>query len=215
MKRCVYTDRRRNLKTIIIIISALVLSSIILVKTDKAIRPALKSVCEDECRAYASGLIGNTIQKTLERTPYDYNDFAELIMDENGNIKAVETHTGNVNRFQTEILTEINNSLDKGRNAELSVSLGTASGVWIFAGRGPSVPMRFMPIGSADVKLKSVFEEAGINQTCHKLLIEVSVHVAGTVPLCRTEADVKYEYLLAETVIMGNVPEKYTVLKGE
>ena len=108
-------------------------------------------------------------------------------------------------------MKDINNSLEESKDTEISVSLGTASGVWIFAGKGPSVPMRFLPIGTAEVELVSCFESAGINQTCHKIFVEINVHVAGAVPFFKTEADIKYEYLLAETVLIGNVPNGYAV----
>lgn len=188
---------------------------IIIIQTDRFIRPVLESVCEEECRSFAWELIGESIEKTLSENPYDYNDFAQLMHDESGNVTAVETLTGNVNRLQARLLSDVNDALDKSRNAEITVSLGTASGVWLLAGRGPSVPMRFLPIGSAGVELVSTFESAGINQTCHKILIEVNVHAAGAVPFCKTETDIKYEYLLAETVIMGDVPEGYAVIGSE
>lgn len=212
MKRNVYMERQRSFKMLLMLTAFIAAAVIIIIQTDKFIRPVLKSVCEEECRSFASRLIGESIEKTLSENPYDYNDFANLLRDEKGNVTAVETLTGNVNRLQTKLLLDLNDTLDKKRNTEISVSLGTASGVWLLAGRGPSVPMRFLPIGSAGVELVSTFESAGINQTCHKILIEVKVHAAGTVPFCKTETDIKYEYLLAETIIMGDVPEGYAAI---
>lgn len=212
MKRNIYIERQHSFKMLLMLTAFIAAAVIIIIQTDKFIRPVLESVCEEECRSFASRLIGESIEKTLSENPYDYNDFADLLRDEKGNVTAVETLTGNVNRLQAKLLLDLNDILDKSRNAEISVSLGTASGVWLLAGRGPSVPMRFLPIGSAGVELVSTFESAGINQTCHKILIEVSVHAAGAVPFCKTETDIKYEYLLAETIIMGDVPEGYAAI---
>lgn len=192
----------------------LILTIIFLVQIDRLIRPTLKAICMEECRAFASRLIGKSIQETLIESPYDQSDFAMLLKNEEGDITALETNSVNVNVLQTQLLIGINEDLDKSRDAEIDVSLGTASGVWLFAGRGPSVPMRFLPIGSADVKLISTFESAGINQTCHKLVIVVNTHVAGAIPFCKTETDIKYEYILAETILIGDVPEGYASIGG-
>lgn len=215
MKRNVYMERQRSLKTLLMLIAFIAAAVIIIIQTDRFIRPVLNSVCTEECRSFASKLIGESIEKTLSENSYNYDDFAQLLRDESGNITAVETLTGNVNRLQAELLGNLNDMFDKSRNAEISVSLGTASGIWLLAGRGPSIPMRFLPIGSATVELVSDFESAGINQTCHKILIEVNAHAAGAVPFCKTETDIKYEYLLVETVIMGSVPEGYAVIGND
>lgn len=209
MKRSVYIEQRRSLQMLLMLTAFLIITVIVLIQTDRLIRPTLKSVCIEECRAFASRLIGKSIQETLIESPYDQSDFAVLLRNEEGNIAALETNSANVNFLQTQLLIGVNETLDKSRDAEIEVSLGTASGVWLFAGRGPSVPMRFLPIGSADVELISTFESAGINQTCHKLVVMVNAHVAGAVPFCKTETDVKYEYILAETILVGDVPESY------
>ncbi len=196
-----------------LIVTAMLAALIMLVvQIDRAIRPAVEAVCQEECRSYCALLIGRSIDNALQENPHSYSDFAELLYDENGNIAAVETLTGNVNRMQSCLMNEINQALDESRDAEISVSLGTASGVWIFAGRGPHIPLRFLPIGNAQVELISSLDSAGINQTCHKILIKVKVHAAASAPLCRTETDIEYEYLLAETVLVGDVPNGYAVL---
>lgn len=211
MKRIAYEEKRKNIKMLLIMTAVFITAIILLIQVDRFIRPTLKIVCKEECKALTAKILSDSIQKTLSENPYDYNDFAELVRDENGNVTAVETITGNVNRLQANLFKDVNKSLEESKDTEISVSLGTASGVWIFAGKGPSVPMRFLPIGNADVELVSCLESAGINQTCHKILIEINVHVAGAVPFCKTEADIKYEYLLAETVLIGNVPNGYAV----
>ena len=188
---------------------------IILVQLDRLIRPTVKAVCEEECRAYAASLISGCIEDTLSENPHSYQDFAEIVYDENGNIAAVETLTGNVNSLQSQLLNNVNAALDESRNTEISVSLGTASGVWIFAGHGPQIPLRFLPVGNAAVELISTLDSAGINQTCHTIMIKVTVHTAAAIPFCKTETDVAYEYLLAETVLVGNVPESYAVIGGK
>lgn len=211
MKRQAYKDQQRSIRMFLMMLAAFAAGTYLLIRLDRSIRPAAEAVSAEECRCYATQLISDSIQKTLSENPYDYEDFAELIYDESGSITAVETLTGNVNRLQSQLLEDMNTTLEESRNHEISVSLGTASGVWLFAGHGPKVPLRFLPIGSANVQLVSSLTSAGINQTCHTILIKVTLHAAGAIPFCKTEMDVTYEYLLSETILIGDVPESYAV----
>lgn len=212
MRRHIYYEQRRNIRTVLVMAAMLAAFIILIVQLDRVIRPTVKAVCQEECRAFCSQLISGCIETTLRENPHSYHDFAELVYDENGNIAAVETLTGNVNRIQSQLMSEVNTALDESRDTEITVSLGTASGVWLLAGKGPEIPLRFLPIGNASVELISNLDSAGINQTCHKILIKVTVHAAAAVPFCQTETDIVYEYLLAETVLVGDVPEGYAVI---
>lgn len=215
MKRQVYDERGRSLRSLLMVTASFLAVVIILVQLDRIIRPTIKAVCEEECRVFVSRLISGCIEETLSKNSHSYQDYAEIIYDENGQIAAVETLTGNVNSLQSKLLDCVNKALDESRDTEISVSLGTASGVWIFAGHGPQIPLRFLPIGNASVELISTLDSAGINQTCHTILIKVTVHAAAAIPFCKTETDATYEYLLAETVLVGSVPESYAVIGGK
>ncbi len=214
MKRQVYIDRRKSLRSLLTVIAAITAATLLLIKLDSAIRPTVKAVCQEECRRYASHLINSSIEEVIAEASYSGSDFAEIIYNESGSITAIETHADKVNKLQSQLLRQVNTALDESRNAELFVSLGTASGVWIFAGRGPTVPLRFLPIGSGNVELVSHLESAGINQTCHKIIIEVTVETAAAIPFYKTETEVVYDYLLTETLLVGEVPEGYAVLGG-
>ncbi len=211
MQRQVYTERRRSLRSLLTVVAAISAAILILIRLDGFIRPTVEEVCIEECKRYASMLITQSIEITLSDSSQDYSGFAEIIYDENGDIAAVETHAEKVNALQTALLRNVNTFLDKSCDTDLQVSLGTASGVWIFAGRGPSVPLRFLPIGNAKVELVSELESAGINQTCHKITIKVTLHVAAAIPFYKTETEIEYEYLLSETLLVGDVPEGYAV----
>jgi len=129
-------------------------------------------------------------------------------------ITAVETMTEQVNRLQSAMLQSVQEHLTRCRDAELTVSLGTATGVWLFAGKGPEISVRLMPIGTASVKLVSELASAGINQTCHTIRAEVTAEMQAAIPFSRTTAEVTYTCLLSETVIVGTVPESYLEFDG-
>ena len=82
-------------------------------------------------------------------------------------------------------------------------------GYIIFAGRGPHVSVRLLPVGHASVKLISTIESAGINQTCHTIRAEVTAEVQTAIPFAQTTTKTTYACLLSETLIVGTVPDSY------
>ena len=145
------------------------------VQLDRWIRPDVLAVCAQECQSAASVQIGESIHKVLQETDSQYTDFAVLLYDTDGAVTAVETKTTQINRMQAQLLTQINQDLQAARAETFPVSLGTATGIWLFAGKGPTLSMKMLPIGTAKVQLISQLESVGINQTCHTIRAEVTI----------------------------------------
>ena len=209
MRRQVYVQRRKQIRSLLIFLTAVFLLFGLLIRTDRAIRPNLCAVCQSETQRYAARLMTDSIAQVLEETDCQDNDFIEIVYDDNGNVIAVETLSAQINQLQSTLLSAVQTKLDACRNTELEVSLGTTTGIWLFAGRGPHVSVRLMPIGNASITLVSELESAGINQTCHTIRAEVKAEVQAAALFSRTTAEVTFQYLIAETMIVGNVPETY------
>jgi sporulation protein YunB len=89
----------------------------------------------------------------------------------------------------------------------MSVPLGTLTGITYLSGRGPEVKIKLHQIGAVDAQIVSKFESAGINQTKHSLKIEVKVELSAILPGHSTDVTVEDEYLVGETVIVGQIPQ--------
>lgn len=214
MRKQVYAQRRACVRSLVLFLLAAALLLFLLLRTDRAVRPNLEAVCASETKRYATQVLADSVGEVLSRHPYQYSDFATLLYDDSGNVTAVETMTEQVNRLQSAMLQSVQEHLTRCRDAELTVSLGTATGVWLFAGKGPEISVRLMPIGTASVKLVSELTSAGINQTCHTIRAEVTAEMQAAIPFSRTTAEVTYTCLLSETVIVGTVPESYLEFDG-
>ena len=214
MRKQVYAQRRACVRSLVLFLLAAALLLFLLLRTDRAVRPNLEAVCASETKRYATQVLADSVGEVLSRHPYQYSDFATLLYDDSGNVTAVETMTEQVNRLQSAMLQSVQEHLTRCRDAELTVSLGTATGVWPFAGKGPEISVRLMPIGTASVKLVSELASAGINQTCHTIRAEVTAEMQAAIPFSRTTAEVTYTCLLSETVIVGTVPESYLEFDG-
>ncbi len=214
MRKQVYSQRRAGVRSLVLFLLAAALLLFLLLRTDRAVRPNLEAICASETKRYATQVLADSVGEVLSRHPYQYSDFATLLYDDSGNVTAVETMTEQVNRLQSAMLQSVQEHLTRCRDAELTVSLGTATGVWLFAGKGPEISVRLMPIGTASVKLVSELASAGINQTCHTIRAEVTAEMQAAIPFSRTTAEVTYTCLLSETVIVGTVPESYLEFDG-
>ena len=214
MRKQVYSQRRAGVRSLVLFLLAAALLLFLLLRTARAVRPNLEAICASETKRYATQVLADSVGEVLSRHPYQYSDFATLLYDDSGNVTAVETMTEQVNRLQSAMLQSVQEHLTRCRDAELTVSLGTATGVWLFAGKGPEISVRLMPIGTASVKLVSELASAGINQTCHTIRAEVTAEMQAAIPFSRTTAEVTYTCLLSETVIVGTVPESYLEFDG-
>lgn len=82
------------------------------------------------------------------------------------------------------------------------------------AGRGPGVKISISPIGDVETDLKSEFTSQGINQTLHRIYLNVKCKVNILTPFQDLEKEITNQVLLAENVIVGRIPNTYYNLEG-
>ncbi len=190
--------------------AAIVLLCILLlfvwIRIDRRLRSAAEKACLYECRTLTSGIVAESVASALQTLSEMDLSLSAVSYDGRGNIAGIQADSKAVNTVQTVLLEQINAALARERGAEFSVHLGTLTGLYTLTGRGAEIPLRYVPRGSAQVELQSEFTAAGINQTIHTLTAEITVHAGCSVPLYQADTTEHYTYLLAETVIIGDVP---------
>lgn len=180
------------------------------------IRPNIVSVCTYTAKAVISELIEKTINERLAESEgqTEYSDLIEITYSENGTVTSVKSNTTLINRLKSELVTSINRSLADNRTASVSLSMGTLSGFPFLQGAGPLVEMRTEPKGYASAVFISEFTDAGINQTRHRIIMRTSVNAVAFIPMYTVEAEISTDFLIAETIIVGDIPESYTHVIG-
>ena len=141
----------------------------------------------------------------------------EVVRNGEGEVQAVEVRMQAVNRVKLRITEQILRNLRQaGDSGRMKIPLGSLLGSGLLAGKGPGLTYRFLPEGSVSTRILSRFEACGVNQTRHQLLLSVEVQGCAILSRCQVEVEVPTEYVLAETVVVGTVPESYTqVLTGD
>lgn len=195
-------------KISVLFISGMIIILLISVlRMEKAVRPMAEMQSRQTARLTANKIISETVADYISENNYTYSDFAVVLYDNSGRTASVEALSENINRVQSELTSEINNNLSENGEASAKISLGSLSGSYLLSGRGPEVKIKICPVGDASVKLRSSFDSAGINQTRHRIYAEISADFISSIPLYSFETEENFELLLAETIIVGDVPD--------
>lgn len=126
----------------------------------------------------------------------------------------ISSNVISVNEIISEIAVRIQKEIDKEPNSNFNIKLGSLTGSKILSGRGPDINVRISTIGNVDTKLESEFISAGINQTLHKIYLEVECEVGVLTPFHTIEERISNQVLLAEAVIVGTTPSTYYNFEG-
>ncbi len=199
---------RKALKIItVLMIAFLVVNAIISV-----IEPVIDMQCMNMAKSIATKVSNE--QATVVMADYEYADLMNMTKDEQGNIKMISANVILVNKIISDIPILIQKELDKIENSKFYIKLGTFTGSKLLAGRGPNVEIKMSAIGNIETDLKSEFTEAGINQTIHRIYLEVKCNVIILTPFNSIQGQIVNQVLLAEGLIVGNTPNTYYNLEG-
>ena len=161
-----------------------------------------------------SDLTNDAIAKQMADGIIQYDRIVYFEKDLQGRITALKTNMSEINRLKTDILNIINDEILALDTSSIGIPMGSLVLPEFFSGKGPAIPVDILSIRNSDAVFSSHFSQAGINQTLHQLTMEVSVDVSVLV-LAKTESfTVTSEVVVAETVIVGDVPQTYLQTGG-
>ena len=150
------------------------------------------------------------MKETIYSGGVDYDQLISFEKDNEGRITAVKSNMAECNRLQSAIIDEVLEKLSEVTTKELSVPVGTLLGSPFLSGRGPLIRVRMQSVGSSSAHFENAFTSAGINQTKHQIYLVVDVYVSILLPGFSTTTKFSNTYSVAETVIVGSVPDNYT-----
>ena len=201
-------DRRRVLRALAFLLMALALTVLFIAATQ--MRPLLESMATTRVSNTVTRIVSEAVYEAIEKGELQYDGLVSFEKDTEGHITAVQSNMAAFNRLRSQIAGEILRRLSEVSTSELSIPVGTLTGSTLLAGRGPCIRVRMQAVGSADASLRNAFSAAGINQTKHQIILTVDVSVSVLLPGFRTATKVSNSFIVAETVIVGTVPDTYT-----
>lgn len=178
----------------------------------KAINPIIDELCIDKAKNIATKISNE--EATVVMDKYCYDDLITIIRDNDGNIKILKTNTKNINQIMSDIPVSMLDKFKQSENANISLYLGSILGTKIFSATGPKINIRIANVGNVDTKLKSEFTSQGINQTLHRIYLELNCEVTILSPYDTIKQKIDNQVLIAESVIVGDVPYSYYNMNG-
>lgn len=174
----------------------------------------IRELAETQVRNATSDLINDAIDRQIETGNIQYDRIVFFEKDLNGKITALKTNMSEVNRLKTDTLNLINDEIMALDTSDLGIPIGSLLFPEFFAGRGFQIPVHILSIRNSDAGFESYFTEAGINQTLQQITMNVLVDVSILV-LGRSESfTVSSQVVVAETIIVGQVPDTFLQTGG-
>lgn len=196
----------------LLIIAAVVMVVFFLMRS--RYREVIDDLAQTQVKNTTSDLTNDAIAKQIATGNISYDRIVYFEKDLNGRITALKTNMSEVNRLKTDILNIINDEILALDTSDIGVPLGSLFLPELLSGKGPAIPVHILSIRNSDANFVSHFSQAGINQTLHKLTMEVSIDVAVLVLGQTTSFTMSSEVVVAETVIVGDVPQTFLQTGG-
>ncbi|MGM9660666.1 MAG: sporulation protein YunB [Faecousia sp.] len=177
-------------------------------------RDVIRDLAETQVKNTTSDLTNDAIAKQIAAGVIQYDRIVYFEKDLDGRITALKTNMSEINRLKTDILNIINDEILALDTSDIGIPLGSLFLPELLSGKGPCIPVHILSIRNSDAAFSSAFSQAGINQTLHQLTMLVSVDVAVLVLGQTSSFTITSEVVVAETVIVGDVPSTYLQTGG-
>lgn len=177
-------------------------------------RDVIRELAETQVKNTTSDLTNDAIAKQIDDGVVRYDRIVYFEKDLDGRITALKTNIGEVNRLKTDILNIINDEILALDHSDIGIPMGSLVVPELFSGRGPVIPVHILSIRNSDANFVSHFSQAGINQTLHQVIMEVSIDVAVLVLGQTASFTIYSQVVVAETVIVGQVPNTFLQTGG-
>lgn len=169
----------------------------------------IRTLAQTQITNATSDLINDAIDHQIETGDIHYDRIVYFEKDLNGRITALKTNMSEVNRLKTNTLNLINDEILALDTTDIGIPMGSLFISELFSGRGPIIPVEILSIRNSDAYFTSNFTQAGINQTLHQLSMSVLVDVSVLVLGEAASFTVTSEVVVAETIIVGDVPDTF------
>ncbi len=181
---------------------------LLFIYVDHNTAPVIITMAEAQVRAMAVQAMNDSVRSVMSN-PVKYTDLIHIVQDNEGNVMFIQADTLKMNDIAMTTAMTSQNQITKIGDDGVGIPLGSVLGGQLLAGRGPKIYARIVPVGSVTTDFESEFQNQGINQTRHKIYLNVHTTVRIVVPTQSKQIDVSTKVLVTECIIVGQVPESY------
>lgn len=172
------------------------------------VSPIIKTYTSAETQAVTEEAINRAVSNVINQS-LKYDSLIDISYTASGDIASFTANQFEINSISREIVEQAQIEMQTLGDKGLNINLGTFSGMPFLIGRGPIINLKLTPIGAVSSSFESTFESVGINMTKHTLYLYINVHVNIVLPIKSYDIYTSNQVLLAESIIIGKVPEVY------
>lgn len=174
------------------------------------VNPLTEEMALAQVSDVASNVINEAVNEQITEGNIQYEDLVTLQTDTAGNISALTTNMRQMNLLKSQILLLLEEKIHEVDEDEVGIPSGNLTGMQLLSGRGPHIPVKIISVANSDANFDGEFSDAGINQTHHKIVLTVAMDLVVLLPSGTVTEHVETDVCVAETVLLGRVPESYT-----
>ncbi|MCL1819760.1 MAG: sporulation protein YunB [Oscillospiraceae bacterium] len=205
--------KRRKNGVIFIALAALCLLIVIFALwIQSRMRPQIEQLAGARAHHLASQAINQAVAESIARMEITYDDLIHFEKDDAGRITALKTDMVMANRVKNDIHAAAIDKIGRLAKTSVKIPIGNLMDIDMLLGRGPSISVKLVPVGTADVTFSNQFTSEGINQTRHQILINIGTDIGVLLPGSSVPRHVDIQVCIAETIIVGAVPDAYAEL---
>lgn len=172
------------------------------------VSPIIKTYTSAETQAVTEEAINRAVSNVINQS-LKYDSLIDISYTASGDIASFTANQFEINSISREIVEQAQIEMQTLGDEGLNINLGTFSGIPFLIGRGPIINLKLTPIGAVSSSFENTFESVGINMTKHTLYLYINVHVNIVLPIKSYDIYTSNQVLLAESIIIGKVPEVY------
>lgn len=205
-------QKNENIRGIILFLIALLVfaSGVILFQK---IHPMLFEYASSALYQKAYYSSNNIIRDLVKSEELDYETIVFIERDANGKVSSIQTDAVKLNQIKAETLARLLIMLRKEEEGVIRVPIGNLTKNIFFSGRGPKIKIKLLPVHSIEAEYHNQFTAAGINQTHHKIMMDITIHTGLLYPSHTETKDLHIDICLAETILVGEVPQFYATVE--
>lgn len=196
---------------VFVLILLIIIFCILIYMYRKAV-PVIMTICDSNAKSIALDVTNRAVSECIKNVKYE--DLVSLKQDANGKITAINADVMKLNTMSTDISTNVSDKLSNIEGKYVKIPITSIFNMGLFSGYGPRLHLTIIPTGNVTAKFKSEFEQAGINQTRHRIYIEITTKVRLIAPFYSSNQEYVNEITVAEYVIVGDTPSTYYNITG-
>lgn len=192
----------------------LLITSVFAVLTNLRLRPITFQLAKSYGSRAVLDVINSSVNEYFNDEKIGYSDLVRLSYNSNGFVTSIEYDSLELNRMKTGCVELLNKNLSKIRATKVKIPIGSLFNDLSLSGRGPAITVKITASAVPTVEIISAFESVGVNQSRHEIRIRVSADVDVYLPPKNAQFTVTQDYVLAQTVIVGDVPTNNLVVES-